>query len=349
MDSKSAEILGKLKKYLERGEQIEEFPRKDVIDMIKAEYTEWMTERLHQIEECLSLYNVLMKLCIDMRDYIKLAGILDELIFDLHRTPIETLDRLDGLIKAKENMEEEFFIQNAKAVYERYPYQSTLGRIAFQGRGAIYTVITGNYDVLREPKYVDSSFDYICFTDNRQLHSRVWDIRYLDNPEKLDNVRLSRKPKILCHKFLEEYDYSIYIDGKLEIVGNFKEYIEKYSKGNSMLCFPHPSRECAYQEGVACIERNKDSDIVIKKQMNGYMQEGFPFNNGLIEGACLVRKHDDEILQRVMECWWREVRDKSRRDQLSIGYACWKNDFHYDLCDLYLSKNIYVHEQSHLV
>lgn len=31
---------------------------------------------------------------------------------------------------------------------------------------AIYTVLTGGYDKLQQPKVIDSDFDYICFSND---------------------------------------------------------------------------------------------------------------------------------------------------------------------------------------
>lgn len=54
---------------------------------------------------------------------------------------------------------------------------------AVHGKGAVYTVITGIYDALKEPAYVSPEFDYICFTDNRELKYSIWDKRYIGNPD----------------------------------------------------------------------------------------------------------------------------------------------------------------------
>ena len=156
MDNKSIEILSSLKKHLERGSlKAEAFPQRDVMDMIETEYTEWMAEKFQQMKEYLRLYDIVMEDCITKGKYTELSGILDEFIYDLQRTPIEALDRLNGLYKAVENIQEEVLIQNARIMYERYPYQSTLGKNAFQVKGVVYTLITGDYDVIKEPKVVD--------------------------------------------------------------------------------------------------------------------------------------------------------------------------------------------------
>ena len=189
---------------------------------------------------------------------------------------------------------------------------------------------------------IDSTLDYICFTDNANLKSDKWKICLVDNEEGLDNVRLARKYKILCHRFLSEYDYSVYVDGKIEIIGDMKEYINKYSMGRSLLCFPHFVRECMYEEARACLQFEKDNADIINRQVKAYKEDGYPENNGMIDSACLVRSHQDKELCIVMENWWDEVHNGSRRDQLSFGYVCWKQKYTYDLCDLFIYDNDYV-------
>jgi len=36
-------------------------------------------------------------------------------------------------------------------------------------RMGVYTCITGNYDVLPKHTYINTDYDYVCFTDNKKL------------------------------------------------------------------------------------------------------------------------------------------------------------------------------------
>lgn len=77
-----------------------------------------------------------------------------------------------------------------------------------------YTCITGGYDRLKEPLVVSKGIDYICFTDNPFLKSKVWQARPI--PKELDylsNVKKQRIVKICPHRYLKEYDISIWVDG----------------------------------------------------------------------------------------------------------------------------------------
>lgn len=227
-----------------------------------------------------------------------------------------------------------------------YSYEKRYGLIERYhklGKYVVYTVITGNYDELKEPIFVDEKADYICFTDNRNMRSNIWKIRYLENEENYNAVMLSRLPKILPHRFFPEYEYSIYIDGKMRCIGNLEEYVYLYGKNAPMLCFPHFVRDCIYDEAEECINLNLDDEAKIRRQMSFYRSQGMPEHFGLIDACCMVRKHNNKDVIKTMELWWTQFKKwDSRRDQLSFNYACWKSGLEYDICNLYCYNNNYI-------
>ena len=80
---------------------------------------------------------------------------------------------------------------------------------------AIYTSIFGNYDNLSDIKYKPNNCDFICFTESN-IQSKGWQI--VQVPELYsDSNRNAKRYKILPHKYLSEYDVSIYMDGNFEI------------------------------------------------------------------------------------------------------------------------------------
>lgn len=218
----------------------------------------------------------------------------------------------------------------------------------FRGKGVVYSVITGGYDEISEIGIRNPELDYIFYTDNPELHSDTWEVRLLENPDGLDQVRLARNVKILTHKYLPEYDYSVYVDGKLTLKADPLEFIKRYRGERPLLCFPHYFKDCAYEEMENCIAAGRfDNEEVMRKQMDRYRNEGYPIHNGLIDSCFLVREHMDPEVIRVMETWWGEIRDHSYRDQLSFNYACWKYGFLYDTTDLFVYRNPYVAVKPH--
>lgn len=217
----------------------------------------------------------------------------------------------------------------------------------FEGRGVIYSAITGNYDNVKEPEYISEDVDYILFTNNPNIRSDVWKIHFIDNPEGLDNVRLARKIKIMGHEILKKYDYSIWIDAKLKIKGDLKQYVLTNRGNNGILCFNHYFNNCIYEEYGACLRLDKDNPQIMQKQIERYKSEGYPEQNGLIESGLLVRDLHDSQVQETMELWWKEVLNGSRRDQLSFNYVCWKNKQNYDTTKIYIYMNEYVEVYAH--
>lgn len=227
--------------------------------------------------------------------------------------------------------------------------QSQMTKPSFSGKGAVYSAIIGGYDSIRLPEYIDEELDYYLFTDNHDVKSEFFEVIYVDNEEELDSARLSKKIKIIGNwEYLKEYDFTIWLDGKLQITGDLHEYMKKYSMGKPLLCFNHYTRDDLYQEGVACMQLGKDDPDIINAQLRRYLKEGFPQGEGLIDACLLVKDNRSELLKRTMYDWWNEVKNGSKRDQLSFSYVCWKNGLLYDTSPLISILNPYVKTYTHL-
>jgi len=221
---------------------------------------------------------------------------------------------------------------------------------AFSGRGCIYTVNVGNYDTIRPRDEYNSSFDYIIFTDKiNQSFPEGYIVKELKNVNNLSPALLSRLPKILPHLFLSDYDYSIYVDGSIELKDDISSLINKYHVAESMLCCNHPSRDCIYDEALACKILQKDSVDSIDCQTNFFNAQGYPRNNGLIFGGILIRYHHDPLLIKVLDDWWKIVSTRSRRDQLSFNYCAWKNNYLYDTTDFVYYKSSFFAFHPHTI
>lgn len=229
----------------------------------------------------------------------------------------------------------------------RHAHEGGSGKIPFSGRGVVYSAVTGGYDRINEPQYVNPQLDYILFTDDPGIRSDVWQIRLISNLDKLDNTRLARRVKILGHQYLKDYEYSIWVDGKMAVMGDLQEFVWMSRGSQPMLCFNHPAYDCIYVEKERCEEIGKDDSGIMSAQVERYREEGYPTHNGLIESAVLVRELKDDRVVHLMEAWWQEVLHESKRDQLSFNYVCWKNDFVYDSTELYIYGNKYVELCSH--
>ncbi|MFE6709088.1 glycosyltransferase domain-containing protein [Bacillus thuringiensis] len=183
--------------------------------------------------------------------------------------------------------------------------------------------MTNRYDRLKEIPYLLDYVDYIAFTDDKNISSKTWNVLPIDDYQG-DPIRTVKQYKILAHKFLKNYKYSIWIDGSFEMKKDIQPLIN-YS--SLMTTVKHPSRKCIYKEMDVCSFYKKDAADKIQKQKERYLSLGYPINYGLIASGFLFREHNHPEVIAVMEDWWNEVKNHSKRDQLSFNYSAWKNNF----------------------
>ena len=103
----------------------------------------------------------------------------------------------------------------------------------------IYTTIFGGYDDVTKPN-LPTGWDWKCFSEENSI------------PLYTDNTR-TKKFKVLPHRYLQDYEYSIFIDGNMYVVGNVDELIEKYLNDSNITFFDHNKnrmdpRDCIYDE-----------------------------------------------------------------------------------------------------
>lgn len=177
----------------------------------------------------------------------------------------------------------------------------------------IYTSITGQYDSLKDPSIVSSDWEYICYTNNRSLKSKIWNIIYDEN---LNSVKKVREIKINTPF---EYDECIWVDGSIKIQCSLNQFVNKYCMKDFTL-MKHPHRGCVYEEGRACIKRRKDGEDIINQQLSFYSSQNYPINAGLVATGLMYRKNTKEIKDFCIE-WNNQVQQYSVRDQLSFNYV----------------------------
>lgn len=188
----------------------------------------------------------------------------------------------------------------------------------------VYTAIFGDYDDLIDPKEKFEGCDFICFTDQKHLKSDIWEIQYIKDCDLPPNM-MNRKYKILPHLFLSEYEWSMYVDANIAILGNPLELAEKYLNKYNLVMPKHFVRDCIYEEAKECVRIGKTKENETQIQMNNYKKEGFPKNFGLGENNILLRKHNDNKIIKLMNEWWKQLNIGTKRDQLSLAYVLWKN------------------------
>ena len=194
----------------------------------------------------------------------------------------------------------------------------------------IYTVNIGGYDSILQPIVKSDNVDYFYVSDKEPKYLGKW--KWIDAKPYLTNlnttnVKKARYIKTHPHLIFPEYKYSIFIDGNIRTITDISKFVNKINKLTKTAIHPHPYRECIYDEANNCKNSGKGDPTVIDNQVNEYKKEGMPEKYGLFETNVVVREHNDEICKKIMEEWWNEISAKSERDQLSLTYVLWKNDF----------------------
>ncbi len=202
----------------------------------------------------------------------------------------------------------------------------------------IYTVITNEYDPLFSPLEPQPGWDMLAFTDTA-VSSPVWQVRPLPELPELsglagDPVRTARLVKILAHRFLQEYEYSVYVDGNRILNGNMDGYVSAYDA--DMLCLG-PVYADAYAAADALINRpppadelagdiappiEEDERRLLRAQMEAWKSRGLPAFGGCPGTGILGRRHNAEVCVAVAETWAEEVLRGSAFDEPAFPFAC---------------------------
>jgi len=204
----------------------------------------------------------------------------------------------------------------------------------------VYTSIFGGYDD-EVKQNLPNGWDWKCFSEKNSLS--IYE----------DDNRNAKRFKVLPHRYLKDYEYSIFVDGNMQVKGNIDELIDKYLKDANVAFFSHnnnhlDARNSAYEEAQTIFdlgEKNmkrtpergilnyKDNPFVIQKQIEKYRLLRYPADNGLITGMVILRRHNEKDCIQAMEDWWTEIKYGSKRDQLSFNYVAWKNSLNFNYMD----------------
>jgi len=212
---------------------------------------------------------------------------------------------------------------------------------------AIYTCIVGNYDELQEPLSVSSECDYYLISDKKPEQETVF--QYIDINQCLpdtvvDNTRKNRFCKINAHRIFPQYRYSIYFDGVFRLESSIIKFFEELPKTRIITSYKHDWAGL-YMEAMRVLLNKRDAEDVVKKQIEYYWLEGMPENFGSVYCNVLLREHNNPICRSLMEDWWSQVEQFSRRDMISFPYVLWKNGYAIDdvktIKDKFQQKNEY--------
>lgn len=193
-------------------------------------------------------------------------------------------------------------------------------------RIAFFTFITKDYDELHQPLVIDENVDYFVISDNRINDLGVY--RWIDVKAVVpDTIRGSFMQNRYCKmhgaEIFKDYDYSIYLDGSLQIAGDIISYLEQVGKTGIAL-YLNETCTCIYETAILITLVGRCDFELARRQMNFYATEGMPLDYGLLCGGYIFRDNRNDLGNELMNLWWEEYQKWPTRDQLCLTYVMWK-------------------------
>ena len=199
----------------------------------------------------------------------------------------------------------------------------------------IYTVIIGNYDTIKQPRVIEEGVEYYLFTNNPEIKDAgVWKVvqipseQWQGRTERENNILLSRKVKMLPHKYLsKECEQSIYVDADMLIKESLTELLNDLREETLFAACRH-SYCLSVNEEINDLRTKGMVDAKhIENQWQRYAEWGFNDDLGISENGLLIRRHNDARVIALMELWWDEYQQGCLRDQVSLMPCIYKADF----------------------
>lgn len=190
---------------------------------------------------------------------------------------------------------------------------------------AIYTCITGGYDIPTDGFEHKEGYDYFLFSDV-PIKTKSWRnfLITFDNAEGLSDVKKQRFIKTHPFEVLKGYDIAVWVDANTDINKKLYDYIEQ-NKDNVITFKKHPNRDCIFDEIEACLLSRKEKPDVAKRIFKKLVSEGYPKHNGLFESNVIISHITNNDVKSLYESWWCEIHCFSHRDQLSLNYVIWEH------------------------
>uniref|UniRef100_A0A1D1XU73 Uncharacterized protein ORF42 n=1 Tax=Anthurium amnicola TaxID=1678845 RepID=A0A1D1XU73_9ARAE len=211
----------------------------------------------------------------------------------------------------------------------------------------VASAIFGNYDILQQPRniseiakrnvcfymFVDEETEaYIKNSSTLDSSNRVgiWRVVVVRNLPYVDARRTGKVPKLLLHRIFPNARFSLWIDGKLELVVDPYQILERFlwRKNATFAISRHYKRFDVFDEAEANKAAGKYDNTSIDYQIEFYKNEGLthyssaklPITSDVPEGCVIIREHTP--ISNLFTClWFNEVDRFTSRDQISFSTA----------------------------
>ncbi|MCX2978857.1 DUF616 domain-containing protein [Halieaceae bacterium IMCC11814] len=192
----------------------------------------------------------------------------------------------------------------------------------------VYTAVTAGYDVVLRPAKQTIPMRFVLFTDRGECVSG-WESMPLRESFPC-SVSINRYHKFMAHQIFPEFEYSIYVDGNIGLIGDLATLFEEFvASGAAIGLFLHQGRRDVEEEVSACLDLGRFDELdsqVYQAQLQHMFDQGMPRNQVLTANGVIFRWHRHPELAAAMEEWWHQFQQYTKRDQLSLPYILWNTE-----------------------
>ncbi|XP_058095400.1 probable hexosyltransferase MUCI70 [Magnolia sinica] len=209
----------------------------------------------------------------------------------------------------------------------------------------VASAIFGNYDMIQQPKNCsEAAKRNVCFymfldeeTEAYMKNSSLldntnrvglWRVVIIHNLPYDDARRNGKVLKLLLHRIFPNAQFSIWVDGKLELVVDPYQILERFlwRQKASFAISRHYRRFDVFEEAEANKAAGKYDNASIDYQIEFYKREGLtryspaklPITSDVPEGCVIIREHIP--ITNLFTClWFNEVDRFTSRDQISFS------------------------------
>ena len=200
---------------------------------------------------------------------------------------------------------------------------------------ALYTVVMGEYENLNELDIAEEQdVDRFCFTDNKQIKSKSWNVVYTKPAFFSDQVRSARMVKIKRPEIVRTYSRSLYIDNTVALKANVVDILDSWLLEHDLAIPLHSFRRTVEDEFSEVLSAKLDSLERIEEQLLHYNS----WNSSVLEQRPLwsgmIARSDSWKVDEFENNWINHVLRYSRRDQLSVNIAIEESTVTHKLVDI---------------
>lgn len=189
---------------------------------------------------------------------------------------------------------------------------------------AIYSCVIGGYDTIRPP-CVKEECDYYMISDDPQMADKAY--AWVDVDSVVPDRNMSAKDKNRYCKLhpdviFPEYDYTIYLDGSIQIVKPIIHYID-FVGSTGLAIHRHRERDCVYLECIFLYWLGVVGKEEAVREAERYIRLGIPRHYGLFECGMIVTELHNEQAIKIYRNWYEEYKKGIKRDQLALISTLW--------------------------